>query len=43
MSIKLKLDIIYWMCCIGSSCVDMESFGCWSLSYNWLTFNQVEL
>ena len=24
MSIKLKLDIIYWMCCIESSCVDME-------------------
>ena len=43
MSIKLKLNIIYWMYCIESSCVDMECFGCWSLSYNWLMFNQVEL
>ena len=43
MSIKLKLNIIYWMCCVESSCVDMECFDCWSLSYNWLIFNQVEL
>ena len=43
MSIELKLNIIYWMCCTESSCVDMECFGCWSLSHNWLMFSQIEL
>ena len=27
MSIKLKLNVIYWMCRVESSCADMECFG----------------